>query len=268
MVFSFQCPSCGATVAGSDLLQGRRIRCPECNALVEAREQSTGTVLLTPGDEDAGETVMLEVVEVKEEPSSPAPVESIEALEVTESIEVSEALEVTEQTAAPSDRLTAGREAVGSADDEVDVPRASTRRGVEETEMDMTPMVDVTFLLLIFFMVTAAFTVQKSIEVPKPAADDPSSQVVEDPDDDAESVTVEVDEYNTFHVTTVDWVEEAPSEQDLHILLRRARNAQNVPTTLRVEAHGDSLHEKVVAALDAGTSTGFQEVQLATIEDE
>src|SRR5688572_20269137 len=32
----------------------------------------------------------------------------------------------------------------------------------QEAEMDMTPMVDVTFLLLIFFMVTASFTMQKS----------------------------------------------------------------------------------------------------------
>ena len=35
-----------------------------------------------------------------------------------------------------------------------------------DSEMDMTPMVDVTFLLLIFFMVTAAFAMQKSFQVP------------------------------------------------------------------------------------------------------
>ena len=41
----------------------------------------------------------------------------------------------------------------------------------EQPEMDMTPMVDVTFLLLIFFMVTAAFTMQKSFEIPTPKTD-------------------------------------------------------------------------------------------------
>ena len=35
-----------------------------------------------------------------------------------------------------------------------------------------------------------------------------------------------------------------------------------------VEANGESLHEKVVAALDAGSDTGFEEVLLATVEDE
>ncbi len=37
---------------------------------------------------------------------------------------------------------------------------------IPEDELDMTPMVDVTFLLLIFFMVTASFTLQKSIKQP------------------------------------------------------------------------------------------------------
>ena len=47
---------------------------------------------------------------------------------------------------------------------------ASFRRSedVERDDLDMTPMVDVTFLLLIFFMVTAAFSLQKSLEVPTP----------------------------------------------------------------------------------------------------
>ncbi len=40
-------------------------------------------------------------------------------------------------------------------------------------EADMTPMVDVTFLLLIFFMVTAAFTMQSAIVVPKPSPPEP-----------------------------------------------------------------------------------------------
>ena len=140
-----------------------------------------------------------------------------------------------------------------------------------EAEMDMTPMCDVTFQLLIFFMVTAAFAMQKSIEIPKPKQDAPSTVVVaKDPEEDPSFVTVYVDEFNTYRVVTPDWDVEAPSEQELLRKLREARNAGSggvVPTKLLVKAHGDSLHEKVVAALDAGTEVGMEQVQLMTIEE-
>jgi biopolymer transport protein ExbD len=140
-----------------------------------------------------------------------------------------------------------------------------------EAEMDMTPMCDVTFQLLIFFMVTAAFAMQKSIEIPKPKQDAPSTQVVaKDPEEDPSYVTVYVDEFNTYRVVTPDWDVEAPSEQELLRKLREARNAGSggmAPTKLLVKAHGDSLHEKVVAALDAGTEVGMEQVQLMTIEE-
>lgn len=140
-----------------------------------------------------------------------------------------------------------------------------------EAEMDMTPMCDVTFQLLIFFMVTAAFAMQKSIEIPKPKQDAPSTQVVaKDPEEDPAFVTVYVDEFNTYRVVTPELDEEAPSEQELLRKLRAARNAGSggmMPTKLLVKAHGDSLHEKVVAALDAGTEVGMEQVQLMTIEE-
>jgi biopolymer transport protein ExbD len=140
-----------------------------------------------------------------------------------------------------------------------------------EAEMDMTPMCDVTFQLLIFFMVTAAFAMQKSIEIPKPRQDTPTTQVVAlDPEEDPSFVTVYVDEFNTYRVVTPDKDDEAPSEQELLRKLREARNAGRggvTPTKLLVKAHGDSMHEKVVAALDAGTEVGMEQVQLMTIEE-
>ncbi|MEM9659397.1 MAG: biopolymer transporter ExbD, partial [Planctomycetota bacterium] len=51
----------------------------------------------------------------------------------------------------------------------------NTRARRQDDELDLTPMVDVTFLLLIFFMITAAFAVQKAISVP-PISDEESAQ--------------------------------------------------------------------------------------------
>ena len=144
-----------------------------------------------------------------------------------------------------------------------------------EPEMDMTPMVDVTFLLLIFFMVTAAFAMQKSFEVPVPKPDEPSSQTrtIQDLEDDPNVVVVRIDEFNTFYVVAAAWDEEkeAPSKQELLVKLREARNSGdsgNVANTLVVMAHGDAMHEKVVMAMDAGTDVGMDEVKLSTFEDD
>jgi biopolymer transport protein ExbD len=144
-----------------------------------------------------------------------------------------------------------------------------------EAEMDMTPMVDVTFLLLIFFMVTATFAMQKAFEVPAPEESEPSTQVksLQDFEDDPQFVVVRVDEFNTFYVLAAHWDEEreSPSKQELLINLREARRGDGsgvVPTRLLVVANGEAFHEKVVTALDAGTAVGMEEVQLVTVEEE
>ncbi len=121
----------------------------------------------------------------------------------------------------PKERKGAVREAEIPAETgqarEDEEPLISTKKWKPtEAEMDMTPMCDVTFQLLIFFMVTAAFAMQKSIEIPKPKQDAPSTQVVaKDPEEDPSYVTVYVDEFNTYRVVTPDWDVEAPSEQEL-----------------------------------------------------
>jgi len=136
--------------------------------------------------------------------------------------------------------------------------------------MDMTPMVDVTFLLLIFFMVTAAFSMQKSFEMPKPKQGEERTRA-EHQEDEREPVTVEVDQYNTYRVITADWEEEAPSEQELRIRLGEARRGDGqseISNSLLVKAHVDALHEKVVSAIDAGMEVGMEQVSLLTVEDD
>ena len=50
------------------------------------------------------------------------------------------------------------------------------RKATDEDPLDLTSMVDVTFLLLIFFMLTASFTVQKTFEVPNSDPDQEAAQ--------------------------------------------------------------------------------------------
>jgi biopolymer transport protein ExbD len=145
------------------------------------------------------------------------------------------------------------------------------KSGFMDDGLDMTPMVDVTFLLLIFFMVTAAFALQKSIQIPTP---DPSesaaeSRTIEELEQDDDNVIVRIDKDNTIWVND----SEAPSEQELLTQLKAAREGAPGTTTkgpskLLVMASGDSRHEKVVMALDAGTAAGFDDVRLANGDED
>ena len=115
-------------------------------------------------------------------------------------------------------------------------------KGSEEDELDMTPMVDVTFLLLIFFMVTAAYSLQKSIPVPAPDQTESASQAqtIEDIDED-DYVIAEIRSDDTVFVNG----SMAPSEQELLIRLRKERegsgSSSRGPGSLLVLAHPDCL---------------------------
>jgi len=145
--------------------------------------------------------------------------------------------------------------------------------GPEEDDLDMTPMVDVTFLLLIFFMVTAAFSLQKSINVPTPEQEESATQArtLQEIEEDFDYVIVEIHGDNTIFVDEV----EAPSKQDLLEKLRDARDkpkkgssSSTGPSNLLVLAHPDCWHETVVMALDAGNAVGMEDVKLTMAEDD
>ena len=46
-------------------------------------------------------------------------------------------------------------------------PVVARRKKVEEAEMDITPMIDMTFLLLIFFMVSSRIAAKATVDLPK-----------------------------------------------------------------------------------------------------
>ncbi|NLE39708.1 MAG: biopolymer transporter ExbD, partial [Pirellulaceae bacterium] len=169
----------------------------------------------------------------------------------------------------PSEAAKVKRSRVEQLDtfEEID-PVDFKKREREEGELDMTPMVDVTFLLLIFFMVTAAFSLQKSLEIPKPSVD---SAVRPDqrPDEEKGNIVIRIDGDSTI------WVDEAeaPSEQDLRVKIREARAGvpgSNSPpiNSVLVKADENSLHEVVVMVLDSCNAENMEEIKLLTVTDD
>ena len=134
-------------------------------------------------------------------------------------------------------------------------------------ELDMTPMVDVTFLLLIFFMVTASFTLQKSIKQP-PAQSEAPSINFDDLDVADDYIEVIIDQTNTYYVTSRQEEEvEAPSEREMRSQLQFAKENSKA-TRMIIRAHVDSMHRKVVTAWDAGISVGMDKIEIQTTEED
>lgn len=238
MALKFRCPQCNELFSAQEDMAGAQITCPMCFAQFEL-----------PRDEPAKGSRQSKRTKTRSKSAEQQP----------DAIRETASLSPLEPSAAS-----------------LGVPVAvSFRRRHEEDrhEMDMTPMVDVTFLLLIFFMVTAAFGLQKSYDIPAPDDSRPSTESVtlEELENDPRYVIVRVDEYDTFHVSAAAWdaEREAPSKPDLLARLREARtSASPMATHLLVMASEAATNGQVITALDAGTALGMEDVKLMTLPSE
>lgn len=144
---------------------------------------------------------------------------------------------------------------------------AFEKRDIPVDELDMTPMVDIVFLLLIFFMVTASFTIQKSLEQPPASSEDPSP-IVDKEEIEDDYVQITIDQTNTYYVTTRDEEEiECPSDSEMRARVKDAKDTTSA-TRLIIVAHVDSTHSKVITAWDAGVVNNMSEIEIQTTDEE
>ena len=142
----------------------------------------------------------------------------------------------------------------------IDEPLLHRRRTTDEEELDLTSMVDVVFQLLIFFMVTASFTLQKSI--PSPATDPekkgaaPSVQPLDELQDTA--IVVRIDEANTVTIDD-DPINDLSNLADQ--FSDRMRREQK--TDLIIAPSIKTLHRTVITVIDAVNAAGVQRIRLA-----
>lgn len=235
----FHCPNCGVERTAARFIQGHRVRCPGCEQMVEVPAE-----IQDDGDDPEAAAELIVLTGSEDALGDPA-----EA-----------AASLTPLASQPEDETP-------------HKVKLRESRELVDSEMDMTPMVDVTFLLLIFFMVTAVFVLQKSIQIPKPEAPEENVQQrsFQELEDDPEYVTVHVEPLGTYRVVTVDWDVDVFSEAELLRKLMEARRGVAggvIPKHLLVRADGEAGHGKVVSALDSGTAVGMEDVQLLTVEEE
>lgn len=247
------CPQCGATNKVNDSLAGRRVRCPECDTAVHVPEGDLNQQPPPlPSGNDTDEATAADATAANASPVESVPVKSVPGEATGRGV--------------PAESSTAGSSFAPPEEEEDDDEPVFVRTPREEEELDMTPMVDVTFLLLIFFMVTAAFSLQKAIQMPRQQTDAPSTTVVEEEEEELEMVEVQVDEFGTFLVLATDWEEETPGKQNLISALKRAKN-DGVGARLVIKVHELCKLRYLVDAMDAGTIAGYAETQVTQVEE-
>ncbi|MED5535068.1 MAG: biopolymer transporter ExbD [Pseudomonadota bacterium] len=122
----------------------------------------------------------------------------------------------------------------------------------EEAEINLTPMLDVVFIMLIFFIVTAVFVREPGIQVNRPEA-------VTAMIPNSGSIFIAVNAANEF------WIDQRSVDlAGLGPVIERLR-AQNPEGGVVIQADNEAQNEFVLAAMDAAKEAGITEVTLAAV---
>ena len=130
-----------------------------------------------------------------------------------------------------------------------------TRSGGEQgSEIDLTPMLDVVFIMLIFFIVTASFIKEAGIEVNRPEASTSQKK---------ENVNILV----AINATNEIWIDKRRVDKRSVRSIIERMHAENPKGAVVVQADKESKTETVTAVIDAARAAGVFDVSLATDDD-
>jgi len=117
--------------------------------------------------------------------------------------------------------------------------RRKSRRGSDEANIDMTPMLDIVFILLIFFIVTATFLQEEGIDLtPPPESDQPP------PPDAPPPIFVQVSNENRVFVNR-----DATAESRVMAAVSRIR-AEQPNSAVVIEVSREAEHGTIVRIID------------------
>lgn len=125
----------------------------------------------------------------------------------------------------------------------------------DDLEVNLTPLIDVVFLLLIFFMVSTSFNRESEIQVNLPEASAKPQQAKEAP------VEISIDASGRFFVNREVLINTQLATLKL-ALQKVAAGRTDVP--LIISADAATPHQAVVTAMDAARQVGLTQVSIAT----
>ncbi len=132
-------------------------------------------------------------------------------------------------------------------------------RARSEPEVNLTSLIDVVLLLLIFFMVSTSFVKQSKIAIRLPAVD--SAAIVEE---SLQQIDIMITETGTYFVNGRELINNR-YETIRNALQRISGGDNSLPLTISADAN--AKHQHVVTAMDVAGRLGFVQINIATIND-
>ncbi|QJR81592.1 biopolymer transporter ExbD [Alteromonas pelagimontana] len=120
----------------------------------------------------------------------------------------------------------------------------------DEAQIDMTPMLDIVFIMLIFFIVTTSFVKEKALDVNRP--EDSNAN----PNEPSKALSIRIDENGTITM--------AGREVDIRRVVANAQTflANNNTDTAAIQADEDTEHGIVVEVMNQVKIAGIDKVSV------
>lgn len=125
------------------------------------------------------------------------------------------------------------------------------------SKLNLTPLIDVVFLLLIFFMVSTTFEKQAKLKIELPEAS------VKPAPSEQQDLVISISQKGVFFVNNNELVN-AQNQSLKNALQQIVKDARDMPVIIRADAN--VAHKHVIMAMDVLGTMGFSQVSMATTE--
>lgn len=129
-------------------------------------------------------------------------------------------------------------------------------RSLDEPSINLTSLIDVVFLLLIFFMVSTSFTKESEMKISLPEA------LTEAPASLDPSLEIIVTADGKYFLNDKELINSDPATLRAAVS-REAGDERGMPITIR--ADGKATHQSVVTAMDVVGRLGFANLNIVTV---
>ncbi len=121
--------------------------------------------------------------------------------------------------------------------------------GDDEAQVDMTPMLDIVFIMLIFFIVTTSFVKEKGLEVNRPKENQSNNTP-------SQSLSIRIDENGVINMNG--------REVDIRRVVANIQTylAENNTDSAAIQAHEDTEHGVVVEVMNQAKIAGIEKVSV------